>query len=140
MEQRKRNALVAVIVLIVVPIALILLWNAWREPGTLVAYTRSGGFAGTTEQMVVYRDGRVVVSGDEGREFELSDGQLARLEDALTAGDWPRQPIVYGEPLPDGFQHDISYDGHIITAYDTSDLPGWLQDVLDALGRVQSSA
>jgi hypothetical protein len=140
MDQRKRNAVVAVIVLIVVPIALILAWRAWTGPGTLVAYTRSGGIAGTTERMVVYRDGNVVVSGNVDREFHTSDSRLARLEDALAAGEWPRQPTVYGEPQPDGFQHDISYNGHFVQTYDGARRPGWLQEVLDVLGSIRASA
>jgi hypothetical protein len=140
MDQRKRNAFVAVIVLIVVPIALILAWRAWTEPGTLVAYIRTGGLAGVTQQMVVYRDGNVVVSGDGDREFQMSDSQLARLEDALAAGEWPRQPTVYGQPVPDGFQYDISYDGHVVQTYDGARRPAWLQEVMDVLGSIQESA
>jgi hypothetical protein len=140
MDQRKRNAVVAVIVLIVVPIALIVAWRAWSEPGTLVAYTRSGGVAGVTEQMVVYRDGKVVVSGNGDREFHMADGQLTRLQDALAAGEWPRQPTVYGQPVPDGFQHDISYEGHLVQTYDGARPPAWLQEVLDLLGSIQASA
>jgi hypothetical protein len=133
MDQRKRNAVVAVIVLIVVPIALILAWRAWREPGTLVAYTLSGGIAGTTERVVVYRDGNVVVSGQRETEFRLREVDLDRLEETLAAGPWPRQPIVYGEPVPDAFRIDISYQAQMVTVYEPSDHPGWLEEVLNEL-------
>jgi hypothetical protein len=133
MDQRKRNAAVAVIVLIVVPIALILVWRAWTGPGTLVAYTTSGGIAGTTERVVVYRDGNVVVSGQRETEFRLREVDLDRLEETLAAGPWPRQPIVYGEPVPDAFRIDISYEAHMVTVYEPSDHPGWLEEVLNEL-------
>jgi Zn-dependent protease with chaperone function len=135
MDQRKRNALVAVIVLIVIPIALILAWRAWSGPGTLVAYTRAGGIAGITERTVVYRDGNVVVGGEREIEFRLSERQFDQLEETLAAGQWPRQPVVYGEPVPDGFRTDISYEGRMVTVYEPamSGLPGWVQDVMDEL-------
>ena len=134
MEQRKRYALVAVVVLIVVPIALILLWRAWSEPGTLVAYTHSGGFAGTTERTVIYRDGKILVSGEREAEFHLTDRELDQVEATLAAAPWPRQPVVYGEPVPDGFRTDISYDGHMVTVYEPARGPNWLEEVRDVLG------
>jgi hypothetical protein len=134
MDQRKRYALVAVIVLIVVPVALILLWRAWSGPGTLIAYTQSGGLTGTTERTVVYRDGRVVVSGGREHEFRLTEAELVHIEATLAAAPWPRQPVVYGEPVPDGFRTDISYDGHMVTVYEPAEGPYWLEDVRNELG------
>jgi hypothetical protein len=135
MDRRKRNAVVAMVVLIVVPVAFILLWRAWGEPGTLVVYTISGGIAGTTERTVISRDGSVVVGGERELEFRLPEQQFDQLEETLAAGEWPRQPTVYGEPVPDGFRTDISYEGHLVTVYDPamSGLPGWVRDVMDEL-------
>ncbi|MGH2787938.1 MAG: hypothetical protein ACRDJV_08510 [Actinomycetota bacterium] len=142
MNERKRNAAVAAIVLIVVPIALLLLWRAWSGPGVLVSYTRSGGLAGITERMVVYRDGRVVYADnrDAEHEFTVSDRELSRVEETLADGNWPSEPTVYGRPtVADGFQHDLSYDGHIVRAYDEVRIE-WLDRAIDAVGALRGDA
>jgi hypothetical protein len=142
MNERKRNATIAAIVLIVVPIALLLLWRAWSGPGVLVSYTRSGGLGGITERMVVYRDGRVVYADnrDGEEEFTVSDRELGRVEDVLADGSWPSGPTVYGEPtVADGFQHDLSYDGHVVRAFDEVKVE-WLTGVIDAVVALRGDA
>jgi hypothetical protein len=60
--------------------------------GVLLTFTRSGGFAGTTETLTVRADGRAEVEGDAsppGR-IEVPPELLTRLEEELQSLDWER--------------------------------------------------
>jgi hypothetical protein len=58
----------------------------------LLTFSRSGGFAGTTETLTVRADGRAEVEGDAsppGR-IEVPPELLTRLEEELQSLDWER--------------------------------------------------
>jgi hypothetical protein len=96
--------------------------------GVLVEYVGSGGFAGVTEHLVVYDDGRVVVESQRGEQssFRLSTDELQHLQNVLGGGEWPLLSETYGEPYPDAFQ----------TRFPTADIPSWFSMVSFLLGSV----
>jgi len=83
----------------------------------LLIFTRSGGFAGTTETLIVRADGRAELEGDAsppGR-IEVPPELLTRLEEELESLDWERAAT---EPpnvvCNDCFAYDIRAGGQRI--------------------------
>ena len=110
-----------------------------RSVETLVSYSRSGGIAGSAEQLIVDRDGRAVLSTEGGaeageEEFELSDAELARLEGSLDAAAGIEVP-----PPPPGcvdcFSYSVEAEGISFSLDDTSF--GSLQIPAQATGLIQ---
>jgi hypothetical protein len=90
------------------------------DPGSndeLLIFTRSGGFAGTTETLTVLADGRAEIEGDAsppGR-IEVPPELLTRLEEELESLDWESaatepQNVV----CADCFAYDIRAGGQRI--------------------------
>jgi len=83
----------------------------------LLIFTRSGGFAGTTETLTIRTDGRAELEGDAsppGR-IEVPPELLTRLEEELESLDWERaatepQNVVCN----DCFAYDIRAGGQRI--------------------------
>ncbi|MFJ6936727.1 hypothetical protein [Streptomyces sp. NPDC101132] len=88
----------------------------------LVSVTRTGGFAGVHESVLVKEDGsyqrlaRAKATGG-GR---MTPAALARLRAALAAADFPRQERVQfpEQPVRDGFTYQIVHGGYEIGAAD----------------------
>jgi hypothetical protein len=83
----------------------------------LLIFTRSGGFAGTTETLTIRADGRAELEGDAsppGR-IEVPPELLTRLEEELESLDWERAAT---EPknvvCNDCFAYDIRAGGQRI--------------------------
>ena len=93
--------------------------------GVLLRYTRSGGFTGETATLVVREDGRATATfnlGDEDkkRSFELTDAELADLDEAFEDVSWPEvsQSLPFPEGAADFFEYDVNYRGVAVKSYD----------------------
>ena len=93
--------------------------------GVLLRYTRSGGFTGETATLVVRDDGRATATFDLGaqdkkRSFELTDAELADLDDVFKDVSWPEvsQSFPFPEGAADIFEYDVNYRGVAVKSYD----------------------
>jgi hypothetical protein len=109
--------------------------------GVLVDFTRSGGFTGITQHLLVDADGKAVLTTGEGAEdartieFELAPSTLERLERVLpeavrTLDEEPQS----GVGCADCFQYDLIYDDVRYTFFDlpVSRSTSEMLDALDA--------
>jgi hypothetical protein len=79
--------------------------------GGLVAMRKSGGLKFSTQQVVVYKDGRAVSDtsrGAGGKARKLSDAQLAELYRTLDGIDFSRLEPTIGRQNPDAFAYEIA--------------------------------
>jgi len=86
--------------------------------GVLLTFTRSGGFAGTTETITVQSDGRVEFEGDAAppQTLELPPELLNRLEEELQDLDWERAAKEPANVVcSDCFTYDIRAGGQQVT-------------------------
>jgi hypothetical protein len=112
------------------------------DPGTsgvLLSFTRSGGFAGTTETLTVRADGRAELEGDAsppGR-LEVPPELLTRLEEELQGLDWTRAAT---EPqnvdCADCFTYDIRASGRSITTTAMGQSGEELRDLLALIDEI----
>lgn len=95
------------------------------ENGVLLRYTRSGGLTGETATLVVRDDGRATATFELGgqekkRSMELTEAELADLEDVFDEVSWPE--VSQSFPSPEGaadlFQYDVNYRGVAVQSYD----------------------
>ena len=92
--------------------------NAGSDPRVLVDLTRSGGFTGITQQLIVFGDGRAILTTGEGTpdaettEADLTPDTFERLQRVLpevvsTLDEEPEPKLT----CADCFQYDLIYDG-----------------------------
>ncbi|MCJ1680742.1 hypothetical protein MTF65_26025 [Streptomyces sp. APSN-46.1] len=102
----------------------------------LVTVTRSGGFAGKTNSLLIKGDGswtRLDAKAKPVGSGKLSPDELGRLRDALRAADFAHLPRVsMSGTVYDGFTYAFVHGGFEVVTADGSIPPG-LQDVLAAL-------
>ena len=91
--------------------------NASQDPFVLVDFTRSGGFTGITQHLLVYSDGEAELTTGESAadartiEFDLAPETLELLERILpeTVTSLDEEPQS-GLGCMDCFQYDLIYD------------------------------
>lgn len=104
-------------------------------------YTRSGGFAGAHDELVIQPDGaaRLSVRGANEEEFNLSEDELESLATAL--GDAGLEDIpsdsTSDPAAPDAFTYVIGYGDEEVRTDDAS-VPSELTKLLTALDRIVS--
>ncbi|WP_285497425.1 hypothetical protein [Actinomadura sp. NBRC 104425] len=76
----------------------------------LVSYTRSGGFAGISETVVVHRDGTVTTGRGRAAEFTLGKARIRDLRQALD-GVTTRTSSRRWCNIPDHFAYTLAYRG-----------------------------
>ena len=90
--------------------------------GLLVAYHRSGGFAGFDDELSVSRSGLAFHRARNGvvRVFWLSPAELTELADALAAADFPSLKPKYLPkfPVSDGFTYTLTHVGKTVVTAD----------------------
>jgi hypothetical protein len=105
----------------------------------LLIFTRSGGFAGTTETLTVRADGRAELEGDaapSGR-IEVPPGLLTRLEEELENLDWER--AAHEPPnvvCSDCYSYDIRAGGQRITTTGLGQSGKELRDLLALIDEI----
>ena len=111
------------------------------SPGdVLVAYRRSGGFAGFQDSLDISRDGRVVVSRRAGkREMRLDPARLAKLEETLKKTGIDTIPAESTAKGADLFSYSLTYGGRTVTFMDTA-VPPSLEDLIPRLNAILDEA
>jgi hypothetical protein len=88
-----------------------------------IRYTRTGGFAGTDDRLIISPDGTAVATGPlwGNRSGRLTPEQIAALAAAFDGWDKVRghYPAVPG--VTDPFDLSLTYGGKMVTATDVSD-------------------
>lgn len=111
--------------------------DANESPGgkssALVSYKRSGGLVGLTRTLTVGRRGRVVAA-PAGKTFKLTGRQLRSLKRDIEDADLASLPADSrpDEPVPDGYQHTVTADGHTVYAEEGA-VPARLEPLLGRL-------
>ena len=95
------------------------------DPRVLVDFTRSGGFAGITQQLIVYADGRATLTAAEGAtdtnttDTDLDQDTFERLRRLLPdAVETLDEEAETNATCDDCFQYDLIYEGERYTFYD----------------------
>jgi hypothetical protein len=77
--------------------------------GALIAMRKSGGLRFSTQQIVIYEDGRVAASpGTTGEARRLTDAQIAELYRTLDSIDFSQFTSKTGRQNPDAFAYEIA--------------------------------
>jgi hypothetical protein len=111
------------------------------NPGAvLVAYTRTGGLAGTRETLTVSRSGRATASGPRGsatRTFVVGCTRLKALRDVLVQARFGTLKRVYApdDPFADGYIESVRYGARTVRVMTGAEVPARLARVLGLLRR-----
>ncbi|RME11383.1 MAG: hypothetical protein D6816_02170 [Bacteroidetes bacterium] len=106
---------------------------AGQSPEPLAKYSRSGGIANLDDSLVVYQDGRTVITRrGKACELTLSESELQQLETALAAANLNALDGQYrpNGPGADLMTYAVTYDGRTVSAADTA-VPDSLWPVLE---------
>jgi hypothetical protein len=111
------------------------------RPGTLVNFTRSGGFAGVQLHLVVTRDGHTTTtSGTRGRQrHRLRPRTLTHLRRLLAAARWDRLPKLQAGCL-DCFVYTVRYRGDRVAFNLGRAVPASVKAAVDELVRIAGGA
>jgi hypothetical protein len=110
-------------------------------PKVLIEYHRSGGFAGVIEDLIIYDDGRAVLTQRTGRsEFTLDEDSVKQITEKLEQATFSalKKEYLPERPGADFFEYEISYKGHTVKAQDTA-VPESLLPVLESLNEIINS-
>ena len=110
--------------------------------GVLLTFTRSGGFAGTTETITIQSDGRVEFEGDAAppQKLELPPELMNRLEEELQDLDWERAATEPANVVcADCFEYDIRAGGQQVTTTGLGQSGRELRDFLTLIEEILAS-
>jgi hypothetical protein len=121
-----------------------LLLDAAMSPSRLlVAYHRTGGFAGLDDRLSVARSGLAIHTARDGtaQVFRLSATDLDELADALEAANFPALEDEYLPPFPisDGFRYTLTHRGKTVVTADGA-VPAALEAPIAVLNRLLAAA
>lgn len=112
-----------------------------RSP-VLIEYSRTGGFAGFDDHLVLYEDGTGTVTRKESvRSVEISEPVIRDLLSHVTAANFPSLHDNYPAPAEgaDYFMYTLTYQGKTVTTEDTG-IPPVLRPVITILNEIVESA
>lgn len=108
-------------------------------------YVRSGGLAAETYELSIQPDGEAQLHGWRGAgaaalnlgesNFTLTVPELGAVTDALPSDFADLPADTTGEPVPDAFSHELSYDGHTVRTTDFA-VPAEVEELLSRLQNV----
>lgn len=104
------------------------------ELASPVTFTRSGGFAGLTDQVEFDIDGAYTVTHNDGssESGQLTTEQVEELASLLAQSGLFDADHSFETPGADQFAYTISYNGHTVTTVDGA-IPEELAGVIDFL-------
>lgn len=111
---------------------------AGQSDDIIGSLTRSGGFTGDTQTLVV-RDDRTLqlLNGDlSGQVFKTAQApqeQVENLRVAFASSDWLDLEAKYGQQVPDGFAYTVTSGSKQVVTYDGVQNPHGLDVVLAQL-------
>jgi hypothetical protein len=107
----------------------------------VLVWTRSGGFAGLTDKLTIYGDGRLVTEGDSGSNTVQGDpAAVQALQQIITGGDWQSLEPSYGKQFPDAFAYTIEAGGKTVQTYDGVEMPAVLTQILQQINELFATA
>jgi hypothetical protein len=113
-----------------------------RPAALLVAYTRTGGFAGIREQLRIFRGGQATFIHARGGQttFRLTCARVRTVRDALRNARFGTLAPVYApdDPVADGFVDTVSYAGRRVSVLTGARPPERLARVLRILRSMAS--
>lgn|GEM_PF-996464 len=114
------------------------------EQAPLFTVTRSGGFAGLTSTLVVWRDGTSKLHNNASSPKSVSNeklrpGQLRQLKEALASREWKTLSTDEDQPHADGYQYNIVAGEVVLTTHDGADNPRILDVVLSLISGLWSN-
>jgi hypothetical protein len=110
--------------------------------GQLLTFTRSGGFAGTTETITIGSGGRVEIESDAApsQELTIPPDLVNRLQEELKSLDWAR---AANEPpnvdCADCFTYDIRAGGQRVTTTAMGESGEELRDLIALVDEIPRS-
>ena len=114
-----------------------------EEPQNLVVYSRTGGFAGFSDQIVVHQDGSATVTRKETvASVTIPDETMRQLRFSLERANFPLLGDTYPAPREgaDYFTYTVTYAGMTVVTEDTG-IPAALAPVIQILnGIIEGSA
>jgi hypothetical protein len=111
------------------------------SPETLIAYRRSGGFAGWDDHLVIKENGEAILTRQSERhEFTLDGDTTSRLQTLFQEADFSqlRRRYLPAQEGADLFEYVVTYRGHTVRTMDGA-VPPSLQPILEALNRIVQS-
>src|SRR5206468_2303121 len=103
------------------------------SPGALIEYSRTGGFGGFNDQLVIEPGGKATITRRSGsRNVQLARDRVERLVAALEKAGFPTLKGEYRAQGADLFTYRITYGGQTVTAMDSA-VPQALEPVLRLL-------
>jgi hypothetical protein len=129
----RRIAALAVAAALAAPLA-----AAGGKPRALVSYSRTGGFIGVNDALVVYRDGS---ADSTNGPIRLSARARLRLQASLRSARFAtlRRAYAPAQPVADGFTYRVGYAGRHVRVEEGAKPPLRLQRVLDLLAAILAS-
>jgi hypothetical protein len=113
-----------------------------RPAALLVAYTRTGGFAGIREELRIFRGGQAtLVHARGGRStFRLTCARVRAVRDRLQQARFATLQPAYApaDPVADGFVDTVSYAGRRVSVLTGARPPERLARVLRILRSMAS--
>lgn len=107
----------------------------------VVTFSRSGGFAGRTETLVIGTGGSMTLTmGGQQKKSMAEPAALQGLKQAVSSAEWQRLQPVYGKGMPDAYVYRVTAAGKTVQTYDGVDNPPLLDQVLQALNSLLARA
>jgi hypothetical protein len=109
-----------------------------RSPDTFIEYTRTGGFAGFSDHLVISSDGTATVTRKETtRKVQVPELTMRKLTAHLSAADFPSLRDEYPAPQEgaDYFTYTLTHDGKTVVTEDTG-IPPVLVPIINVLNEI----
>lgn len=112
-----------------------------NSPETFIEYTRTGGFAGFNDHLVISSDGTATVTRkDTTRQLQVPELTMRKLTTHISAADFRSLNDEYPAPQAgaDYFTYTITYDGKTVVTEDTG-VPQILVPIINVLNEIIDS-
>lgn len=107
----------------------------------VAVWTRSGGFAGFKDSIVVYTDGRVEIDRNGSKSIEqIAPVALEKLTATFASAEWGALQSVYGIQFPDAFAYSIKTSDKLVRTFDGAESPAALTNALQQFSALYDAA
>jgi heat shock protein HslJ len=113
-----------------------------NSPETFIEFTRTGGFAGFNDHLVISSEGTAIVTRKETtRQVQVPELTMRKLTAHLSAADFRSLKDEYPAPQEgaDYFTYTLTYDGKTVKTEDTG-IPPILVPVINVLNEIIESS
>ena len=141
MSHETRTGLTAILGCSIALAALLLLAGCGIRPNDriLLEYRRSGGIAGVDDRLIIYADGRAILTRkDIQHEIKLTSSQMSALKRELDEADFRSLETTLKLNSASGydlFQYELTYQGRTVRTWDGA-VPQQLQPIIESLNSI----